>query len=181
MDYWKINELKELRGDIDNLTITIITNLKQRSKYFCNKKSFIKGYFDIDHSLLNWDNNNNNDLSRVELALLTLEDAYCRVGRYNFIDQYPILRNEPIKPAIELALPETSLKIEPIRIDIKNKIFDFYPKFIEKIAKEGEDEYNYGSIADIDAKTLIATNQRIHIGRFVAYVKERDNKKIGSM
>ncbi|MFP4522175.1 MAG: chorismate mutase [Fibrobacterota bacterium] len=173
-----MSDLHDLRGCLDRLTDNIMFGLHQRSELPVNNKSFQRGAFSLNYDLLGWDPSEYGELSRVEFALLLMEDAYCREGRYNFIDQYPIMRPEPLPPALNIKTPATPFQLEPVRIDLREEFFSFYPGFINKLCPGGEDEFNYGLAADIDSRILLNSNERIHVGRFVAFVKEKDSPEI---
>ncbi len=152
--------LNEIRIRLDMMADGIVSGLKNRSTFPCNYSVYVKDAVEIIGE---------KGISFFDLALRDREISHARLGRYAFPDQFPL--------TCDLPEPKTHInkQISPIKIihidNIKDRLLRFYIGSLDLICEKGEDKNKFGQTVDCDVQNILAINERVNSGRFVAEAK----------
>lgn len=163
-------DICEIRIKLDQMTESIISLVKDRSRYKLNKKVYIKNAIPIK---------NKKDISFFEFALEGLEKYHASLGRYLFPDQEPLILKFVFQPSVKRIVPESP--ILKVKIDLAKRIINFYLKFLEKLCFRGDDPLSYGETVWCDAKIVQTLGERINLGKYVAEAKLKENPDLGKI
>ena len=152
--------LEEIRIILDQYTETIISRLKDRSRYELNNNIYVPGAVKIE---------GREGISFLEFALGQKERYYAALGRYGFSDQTRIVGGTLPPAQVERIIrPE---RVVEVNISLGEKLIDYYIHLLRKICHVGDAPDTYGTSVDLDTEVLENINARINIGRHVADVK----------
>ncbi len=161
-------KLNELRIKLDQLTETLISRIKDRSRFPLNHKVYEKGVIVKDQD---------EELSFFEYALRGLEQYHHHLGRYKYEDQYPLF-SDILSDQVNVDRLVPEKKIPQPQINIGHNILNYYPEFLRNLCEDKDDPYTYGETVYCDADLILLLNERINVGRFVAQTKLKANPEL---
>jgi chorismate mutase len=156
--------LNELRIKIDQLNEEVISGIKHRTRFALNKRVFENEFAEGKSWFL--------------YRLKKEQDVDSKFGRFLFEDQQPFLFNkdELDKPIVKRKVKQN---IEPVRVDMSEKLIIYYKILLKEICGEGENENEYGEVAKLDVNNVLLFNERtVGIGEQVAEYKIQENQEL---
>jgi chorismate mutase len=156
-------DIMNIRNIIKGMARPIVRGFAERAQYKINNKIYIPNAVYIE---------GHRDISYLDFTIKSLERHFANLGRYKFPDQHPLICQE-IDGPVKRSTPESL--IDKVPINIKEDIVNFYINSLGLLCAPGDEPFDYGKIADCDARILTDINERINLGRFVAESKLRNN------
>lgn len=153
-------ELGELRIKLDQMTERIVSRFKDRSRFPLNESTYRPDTISII---------GRSGISLLEFAMEGLETYHATLGRYNYPDQYPILKSDLPLSRVERVISHSTLP--RLKINTREGLLQFYQDLLLKHCDYQDDPNTYGQTAYIDADLLELIHERINIGRYVAEIK----------
>eukprot|EP00923_Selenidium_pygospionis_P011690 GHVN01020082.1.p1 GENE.GHVN01020082.1~~GHVN01020082.1.p1 ORF type:complete len:226 (+),score=24.62 GHVN01020082.1:145-822(+) len=156
--------LQKIRSDLIRQEETIIFAIIERTQYRCNDAIYRAGHFDVELD----------GLCLMSYFLRETERLHAKLRRYVSDEEHAFFADSLPCPVLPIKGQPDILK--PNRINLNEKIFQFYvKKVVPRICPEGDDG-EYGSTANNDIMALQALSRRIHYGLFVAEAKFRSEQ-----
>ncbi|MFH0889839.1 MAG: chorismate mutase [Candidatus Aenigmatarchaeota archaeon] len=153
-------QLSDLRVKLDQMTGRITSKLKDRSRFPLNTPVYVPDAIPIA---------GRSGVSLFEFAIEGLERYHASLGRYNYPDQFPLLRNEE-RSTVYRHVPPAD--VSAVSISIGSDMVNFYRDFLKNLCTDhSEDPISFGETAYCDADLLELTHERINLGRYVAESK----------
>ena len=169
-------ELGGVRAALVDQEDGIIFGLLRRSKYMLNAAAYSPapagegGVLPRGYPTAGWHG------SLLDLILMETEGLHAKIRRYTSPDEHAFFPDALPLPAIPaLTYPNDPLIAGSKDINFNSEVMDLYMQVIlPQIAEEGDDG-NYGSAVLNDIGNLQILSRRIHMGKFVAEAKFRED------
>jgi len=159
--------LSEIRIKRDQMTQSIVSGLKDRSRLHLNRGVFTEEF----HGERTW----------FEYRLLGEQNLDANFGRFRYPDQHPLgfARGELADPLVETELPFSDVKPFDVSPDVGGEIVDMYQSILARLCRVGEIRSEYGETAKRDVTNVQLYNERITgIGTYVAEAKIQEEPEI---
>jgi chorismate mutase len=150
-------ELTDLRIKIDQLNTSIISGLKDRSRYELNKDVFEKEFY--------------GGMSWFLYRLKEEQNVDSKFGRFLYCEQHPFIfsKNELSKSLISRNINTNNHFFD---LDLSKDIIALYKKTLTQLCKKGENEECYGEVVKLDVNNILLINERtVGMGEQVANYK----------
>jgi chorismate mutase len=150
-------ELTDLRIKIDQLNTSIISGLKNRSRFLLNEGIFEKEFSD--------------GMTWFLYRLKEEQDTDSKLGRFLYSEQHPIVfsKKDLAKPLIQIEKPQNGNYFD---LDLSKEIITLYRKTLTRLCEKGENFNNYGEITKVDVHNILKINERtVGLGEQVANYK----------
>lgn len=159
--------LADVRYKRDQMTHSIVSGLKDRSRYNLNTSTFSETFA--------------NGLTWFEYRLLAEQNLDASFGRFQFPDQHPLLlsREQFVDPLIKID-PQKA-EVAPFEVPgwVGKAIITIYRKTLEQLCKSGEVREEYGETTKCDVANVQLYNERVTgIGLYVAEAKIQKEPKL---
>lgn len=161
-------DLNALRLHISKMNDRILMRLHDRAGFPLNRPVYSRGAIELpEHP----------GMSLLEFAILGLESYHASLGRYEYPDQFPLVR-EGLPPAAANRVVDGALAPDAA-IDVRDQLLPWYvDEVLPKLCEPREDPATYGETAYVDADLLELINERINVGRGVALAKLQTDPSI---
>jgi hypothetical protein len=156
--------LDELRIKINQLNTSIISGIKDRSRYLLSEGIYTEEFKD--------------GLSWFKYRLKQEQNLDAEFGRFLYPIQRPLVfsREELAKPLVGREVSEQDNFFD---LDLSEKIVSAYKELIKQICEEGEDKGSYGEITKLDVNNVLTLNERtVAFGEQVALYKIENDSEL---
>ena len=160
--------LDSLRSKLGKMTERIIFRLEDRSGFPFNPPEYEPGAITIVGK---------SNTSFLEFAIQGMEEYHVSLGRYEYPDQFPIMRSLPPPTMARRLVGIPALPY--VGINLKDKLLPFYRDIVlPQLCELKDDPDTYGETVYLDADVLELLNERINVGRYVARAKVEEDPSI---
>ncbi len=150
-------ELTDLRIKIDQLNTSIISGLKDRSRYTLNKDVFEKEFFD--------------GMSWFLYRLKEEQNVDSKFGRFLYCEQHPFIFSKK-ELSKSLVLRNANTNNNFFDLDLSKDIITLYKNTLKQLCKKGENIECYGEVVKLDVNNILLINERtVGMGEQVANYK----------
>lgn len=145
--------LDTIRGKLERLEDTLCILLKERMQFSLNERAYMKGEV----------NEITPEMSFFEYFFRKIESVHGHAGRYTDPEEHPFFEMETI--------PVRNIKSQESKsINVNYQILPAYMNLLSRVCEKGDDN-QYGSSVEYDIAFLQALSRRIHLGKYVAQIK----------
>ncbi|MFA5763617.1 MAG: hypothetical protein WC915_02305 [archaeon] len=160
-------DIVDLRIKIDQLNTSIISGLKDRSRYTLNKDVFEKEFC--------------NGMSWFLYRLKEEQNVDSKFGRFLYCEQHPFVfsKNELSKSLIPRSAITNNHFFD---LDLSKEIIVLYKNTLKQLCEKGENIDNYGEVVKLDVDNILLINERtVGMGEQVANYKIENNPGLANL
>jgi len=160
-------DLENLRIKIDQMNNKLLSLISTRINYSLNQETFSKEFFDGKSWFL--------------YRLKKEQDLDSEFGRFLYNDQLPFIFKKEKLIGSKISKTD-NLRINPIEIDLSEKIIKLYKKLLQGLCETKEEINTYGETTKLDVEIILTINERTTaIGEHVSAFKLQSEPQLKNL
>jgi len=160
-------DLENLRIKIDQMNNKLLSLISTRINYSLNQETFSKEFFDGKSWFL--------------YRLKKEQDLDSEFGRFLYNDQLPFIFKKEELIGSKISKTD-NLRINPIEIDLSEKIIKLYKKLLQGLCETKEKINTYGETTKLDVEIILTINERTTaIGEHVSAFKLQNEPQLKNL